>query len=68
MKKDMYLVPSKHLTFQIIFVSIIHNGSMFSSPFYPMKFLKPFLPYETLSNVNIFLTSISFISTGYLDL
>ena len=40
-------------------------GLTFSSTLYPIKYLKPFLQYEILSNIHIFLMSTLFVSIGY---
>ena len=48
-KKDLYLVFSKHLTDRFILESIIHNALTFLSSLYLIKHL-----LETLININIF--------------
>ena len=67
-KKYLHLVSSKHLTHPLAFGRIIQNGLILSSSLYPTKFLKPFLPYETLLEITILPIFSSLISIGYLNL
>ena len=39
---------SKRFRYRLIFGYVIRNGLTFSSSLYPIKYVKPFLPKETL--------------------
>ena len=53
-RKDIYLFSSKSLLYLLIFKSIIHRGIIFPELFsHPIKYLKSFLPTETMLDATI---------------
>ena len=60
-KKFICLVSSKYLAYPLIFGSFIHNGLALLSYLWPIKYLKSFLPNETLLDINIFYTLLVYI-------
>ena len=67
--KDIVLLLSKCLTGPIISGDFVNNDRMTSSSLYPMKFLDGFfVPYDSLFETNISLTSMSSIVNSFLSL